>query len=65
MNTQTNTPDPMPLDMVDEITRQIRDLEADLAGWVAAARCEGASWAHIASALKVTRQAAQQRYGRR
>ncbi len=40
------------------------DLAAEIADTVADARQAGASWTAIGAALAVSRQAAQQRYGR-
>lgn len=42
-----------------------RELEQRLAGAVAGARAEGASWAQIGASLGITRQAAQQKYGKK
>lgn len=43
---------------------RVADAEADLRAEVAAARAAGNSWAIIGTALGVTKQAAQQRFGR-
>lgn len=44
--------------------RRLRSLERDIEFSVSAARAAGVPWSVIGEALGVTRQAAQQRYGR-
>lgn len=54
---------PTPVEAV-EVLRVLEGVVQDaIAGWVAAARAEGLSWAQIAPALGTSKQAAQQRYG--
>lgn len=51
------------LDRIDGFVDVMREQEWLLVGAVAAARASGATWAVIARALGVSRQAARQRYG--
>lgn len=44
--------------------RRVRSLEADILFSVSAARAAGVPWSVIGEALGVTKQAAQQRYGK-
>lgn len=49
---------------IESALAEVREAEADLAGWVAAARANGVSWTKIGHALGgISKQAAQQRYG--
>lgn len=58
----TNTADHY-LDMIASHTARIKEMQDEIAGFVAVARAEGASWGQIAPQLQTTRQGAQQRYG--
>lgn len=53
-----------PLQALDAATRRRAEVEADIAGLVAACRTAGWPWADIGRALGVSPQAAQQRYGK-
>jgi hypothetical protein len=50
--------------MLSKYADEAREVERLTADWVQKARDAGASWQQIGDALGVTRQAAQQRYGR-
>lgn len=52
------------LDAVKRLTATIEEAEAARGGAVRDARTGGASWQAIGAALGISRQAAQQRYGR-
>jgi hypothetical protein len=52
------------LETVEAGLRQLKAAEQQLVGAVAAARSLGHSWGELAVALGVTRQAAQQRFGK-
>jgi hypothetical protein len=52
------------LDLITEADRQHRNAELDLRQLVADARKTGVWWEEIGGALGVTKQAAQQRFGR-
>ena len=54
-----------PLDRLAMVQSQIRCLEAELPSLVAEARSQGESWPAIARRLGVSKQAVQQRYGRK
>lgn len=51
------------LDYAETIRRLRGELEDLQAGAVTVARIHGASWGDVATALAITRQGAQQRYG--
>ena len=48
---------------IDQAQRELHTAEHDLAGAVARARQQGQPWSAIGTALNVSRQGAQQRYG--
>lgn len=50
------------LTLLHQIAGEVDDITA---GWVAVARIQGVTWAGIGDSLHMSRQAAQQRYGRR
>ena len=50
---------------IEERAEDLRAAEAPLAEAVAEARDQGATWAEVGRVLGVSRQAAQQRFGRR
>lgn len=50
------------LALLHQIAGEVDDITA---GWVAVARIQGVTWAGIGDSLHMTRQAAQQRYGRK
>ena len=52
------------LDLITETDRQYRNTELELRLLVAQARKDGIWWEEIGVALGVTKQAAQQRFGR-
>jgi hypothetical protein len=64
---RTHAPRPVPgaeLDRLIDAARVVADADHELARAARAARHAGASWAQIGDALGLTRQAAQQRWGR-
>jgi len=60
----TPADDPTELRRIGLALRDIEAAEAELRDAVAAARATGRSWAQIGMVLGVTRQAAQERFGR-
>ncbi|ONI62644.1 hypothetical protein CSIV_14310 [Microbacterium sp. CSI-V] len=52
------------LDSLQSAALRLEDLEADIRSFATIARENGASWTDVGDALGVSRQAAQQRFGR-
>jgi hypothetical protein len=50
--------------MLSKYAEEAREIERLTGEWVDKAREAGASWAQIGTALGISRQAAQQRFGR-
>jgi hypothetical protein len=48
---------------ITSLVATLQEVETALSSAVARARADGYSWAHIGTALGVSKQAAQQRYG--
>ncbi len=61
------TPTPLAYDLatLGDLVDDAEDIAEDIADAVAVIRAAGGSWTAIAAELGVSRQAAQQRYGRR
>lgn len=62
--TRPKTFDPRPISELDHWLRERNKAEQQIARLVKVARKDGAPWQVIGQALNMTKQAAQQRYGR-